>query len=149
MTFTRPQRRAFDTIGTMQAVPREVTLATGSRQQLTVGDRSLDVELSPFAGNHLARRDKPLLAELEILFSCLVRKQINFRDLTDDDEAIFISDKLSIIVRPVLFELCAKDEGESHPPIVDLPVVDVSRLIPHHLTIDFVDGEWTGSFSFS
>ena len=133
----------------MQAVPHEVTLATGSRQQLTVGDRSLDVELSSAAGSHLARRDRPLLAELEILFSCLVRKQVNFRDLTDDDEAVFISDKLSIIVRPVLFELCAKDEGESHPPIVDMPAVDVSRLIPHHLTIDFVDGEWSGSFSFS
>ena len=133
----------------MQAVPREVTLATGSKQELTVGDRSLDVELSSTAGRHLARRDKPLLAELEILFSCLVRKQVNFRDLTEDDEAIFISDKLSIIVRPVLFELCAKGESESHPPVVDMPVVDVSRLIPHHLTIDYVDGEWTGSFSFS
>jgi hypothetical protein len=133
----------------MQAVPREVTLATGSKQELTVGDRSLDVELSSTAGRYLARRDKPLLAELEILFGCLVRKQVNFRDLTEDDEAIFISDKLSIIVRPVLFELCAKDESESHPPVVDMPVVDVSRLIPHHLTIDYVDGEWTGSFSFS
>ena len=133
----------------MQAIPREVTLSTGSKQELTVGGRSLDVELSSTAGRHLARRDNPLLAELEILFSCLVRKRVNFRDLAEDDEAVFISDKLSIIVRPVLFELCAKGEGESQPPIVDMPVVDVSRLIPHHLTIDYVDGEWTGSFSFS
>lgn len=118
-------------------------------QQLTVGDRLLDVELSSAASSRLARRDTPLLVELEILFSCLVRKRVNFRDLRDDDDALFINDKLSIVVRPVLFELCAKEDDASSPPVVDMPVVDVSRLIPHHLTIDFVAGEWSGSFDFS
>ncbi len=114
-----------------------------------VGDRLLEVDLSARAGSRLTRRRVPLLAELEILFGCLVRKRVNFRDLTDEDDALVVNEKLSIIVRPVLFELCAPQDGESSPPVVDMPVVDVSRLIPHHLVIDFEDGEWVGSFSFT
>lgn len=132
----------------MQGVLREVSVSSGSRQQLVVGDRLLEVDLSGRAGSRLIRRRVPLLVELEILFGCLVRKRVNFRDLTDEDDALVVNEKLSIIVRPVLYELCAPQEGDGSPCVVDMPVVDTSRLIPHHLEIDYEDGEWVGSFSF-
>ena len=46
---------------------------------ITLHDKSLEVRLTAAAQKALARRETPLVAEMELLFSCLLRKRVLLR----------------------------------------------------------------------
>ena len=45
---------------------------------ITLHDKSLEIRLTRAAQKALAVRDTPLVAEMELLFSCLLRKRVYF-----------------------------------------------------------------------
>lgn len=102
--------------------------------------------VSAAAQEALSVRMKPLVAEAEILFSCLVRKQLTFRDASPDLLSWPVAEGLHLAVRPTLYEMCLPDDGGDVPQVVDFPVDDLVSLIPKSIEIDYRDGCWTGSF---
>ncbi len=113
-----------------------------------IAHRRVTVTLTDAAQAALADRTKPLVAEAEVLFSCLIRKRLTFRDHDADQLSWPVSDVLHVAVRPVLYELCKPEPGATEPPIVDFVVDDITALLPGSITIDHVDGAWTGSFHY-
>lgn len=111
-----------------------------------VGGKQITVSISPEVAAILAHRQVPLVADAEILFSCLVRKRLTFRDASPDLLSWPINDDLHVSVRPVLYELCHPEDGGSEPKIVDFAVADIEALIPQALRIKLEDGELTGTF---
>jgi len=109
--------------------------------------RTIALHLSAEAERHLRSRSVPLVAEAEILFSCLVRKQLTFRDASPDLLSWPVSDLLHVAVRPVRYEMCLPEGGGTEPDIVDFAVEDIAALIPKSFEIDYVDGEWSGYFA--
>ena len=111
-----------------------------------VAGKQVSVSMSPEVGAILENRVIPLVADAEILFSCLVRKRLTFRDASPDLLSWPITENLHVSVRAVLYELCDPENGGPEPKIVDFAVADVAALIPKTLHIEFQDGELTGTF---
>lgn len=116
--------------------------------QIKMHHRTIDVSLSTAAEDALSQRTTPLLAEMELYFSCLIRKVVRFHETTADD-SIAINDKLSLRFRPVMTEHCSTDYEGNEPPVTDFPIAEPERYVPHWLTIDYRRGEWCGEFGYA
>jgi len=111
--------------------------------------RSLKLRITPSASRQLDRRQSPLFLELELYFSCLVRKRVYVRDHIEDG-AVVLNDKLSVRFRPVVTEQCAmRDVERDNPPVKDMPVAEPGRYFPHWLTLDFRRGDWVAEFGYA
>jgi hypothetical protein len=118
-------------------------------QIITRQQKSLQLRVSKSAQAALDRRQSPLLLELELYFSCLVRKRVHVRDHLDGD-AVDLNDKLSVRFRPVVTQQCAmRDVERDNPPVMDMPAVNPERYFPHWLTLDFRRGKWIAEFGYA
>jgi hypothetical protein len=111
--------------------------------------RAVEVELSKLAEKNLKDRKHHLCLEMELYFSCMIRKQVNVRAAIDNGMSVFVNDKLEIGFRPVMTKACSVSScnGES-PPVSDFPITKAERYIPHWLKVDFKKGRWTGEFGY-
>jgi len=116
-------------------------------QTIEIDGRSVNVALSKAANTALAQRDVPLLAEMELYFSCLIRKQVRFRD-ADDNTATPFNEQLHIGFRPVMTKVCGKDYEGDEPPLTDFPIVNARAYVPRWLHIDYCRGQWQGEFGY-
>ncbi|MGQ9666227.1 MAG: hypothetical protein ACUVWB_02845 [Anaerolineae bacterium] len=114
---------------------------------ITLSGKTLEIRLSPDAEKALAARATPLLAELELLFSCLIRKRVRFSDL-DSENAASASERLFVRFRPVMTQVCAVAEVDGAPPLDDFPIADPKPFVPRWLRIDFRKGAWQGEFGY-
>lgn len=116
-------------------------------QTIEINGRQVNVVLSKAADAALAQRNTPLLAEMELYFSCLIRKQVRFRD-ADNDDAIPFNERLHIDFRPVMTRACGKDYEGDEPPLTDFPIVNAKAYVPRWLRIDYRRGQWQGEFGY-
>ena len=120
------------------------------KQTIQLLDRKITLKMSTTAERLLAYRDQPLLVEMELYFSCLIRKQVRFLDSLDCEIKTTINNHLAIGFRPVMTEICSVESCDSEPPpVTDFPIVKAERYIPHWLTIDYDGDNWTGEFGYS
>ena len=109
--------------------------------------KTVTVEWSEAANAALALRDRPLLAEMELYFSCLIRKKVRFGDGTD--KGVAVNYHLAVSFRPVMTRICSVSEsGDEGPPLTDFPIARPEAFVPHWLRIDYVDGKWQGEFGY-
>jgi hypothetical protein len=108
--------------------------------------KPVQVELSASAEKKLQGLAEPLPVEMELYFSCLIRKAVRFgQDATGD--FVFAGPRLKIGFRPVMTKACAVNEVEGEPPLEDFPIVKPEAFVPKRLMIDFKSGEWKGEFT--
>lgn len=114
---------------------------------VTLSEKPVDIRLSGAARRALAARARPLLAEMELLFSCLIRKRVRFGDLHAED-AVWASEGLAVQFRPVMTRGCALAGLEDSPPLADFPIADAHPFVPRWLSIDYRRGQWVGEFGY-
>jgi hypothetical protein len=114
---------------------------------ITLADKTVEIRLSARATRALAERESPLLAEMELLFSCLIRKRVRFGDLAMESVTT-VSDRLSVSFRPVMTRVCAISDLAGSPPMEDFPVANPRPYVPRWLAIDYRRGEWFGEFGY-
>jgi hypothetical protein len=115
---------------------------------ILLNDKSLRVTLSPAAERALANRDTPLLVEMELYFSCLIRKQVRFHEQLDDADAVAVNERLRVRFHPVMSQVCSVDEHLDGPPLADFPIVHGERFSPSWLEIGYEQGQWRGQFGY-
>lgn len=116
--------------------------------QIELNGKPLRIQLSQSAEHALASRSGPLLAEMELYFSCLIRKQVRFHEPADDSDATTVTDKLQVRFHPVMSQVCEVDENLDGPPLTDFPIVRGERFSPKWLEIGYRDGQWHGNFGY-
>ncbi len=98
------------------------------------------------AENALKSRDKPLIAEMQLYFSCMVKKRVLFHDETEL-ETVAVNDELKIIFRPVQSTSCSPDEfAQNHPVKQEFKTMGAVKMKPKSLEIDFKKGQWVGEY---
>lgn len=117
-------------------------------ETINYNGKPIRLDITSSAREALKRRTAPLLVEMELYFSCLIRKQLRFHDEVADD-GMKLSDGLYLRFRPVMTEHCGLDYEGDEPPLTDLPITDGERYIPHWLFIDYKKGEWNGDFGYA
>ncbi len=113
------------------------------------GRRSLEVRLTPRARTALAALPTALDIELELYFSCLIRKRVNLQAAPHADAAAIgkLSEQVSVSFRPVMTRACAVNAVD-HPDLAAMPLVNAAAFTPRWLTLDHVHGAWRGEFGW-
>ena len=120
-------------------------------EKLTIqfNGKPLKLGLSQAARNALQQRDIPLNVEMELYFSCMIRKKLRFYDQPMDTEYMKVTDRLNLGFRPVMTQKCSIHETDGAPPVTDFPISNAASFIPHWIYIDFHKGEWQGEFGYT
>jgi len=116
-------------------------------KQIEIQGKAVAVSLSKAAEKALALRDKTLIAEMELYFSCLIRKQVRFKENVTGN-LVDVTDQLAVHFRPVMTKTCGIDYEGDEPPLEDFPIKKPEAFVPHWLKIDFKKDEWIGEFGF-
>lgn len=112
----------------------------------TLEGKPFRVILTGAAQRALAARSAPLIAEMELYFSCLTRLRVRFHDGNAAASATPASELLAVRFRPVVTQRCDLHEVEGKPPLMDAPLARRAPFVPHWLRLDFRKGEWVGEF---
>ena len=119
------------------------------QRTITFQGRPLKLTVSPRAQTQLTRRTSPLFLEMELYFSCLIRKRVLVRE-TIEEGAVALVDNLVARFRPVVTETCAmRDVERDNPPVKDMPILNPERFYPHWLTLDYRRGQWRADFGYN
>lgn len=114
-----------------------------------IEDRPVTVYLSETAQHALQQRDTPLIAEMELYFSCLIRTRVRFYDNAATGNSGMVNKNLQVRFRPVMTQQCGRDYSGDEPPLTDFPITNSQAFIPRWLSIDFRQNRWCGEFGFS
>jgi hypothetical protein len=95
-------------------------------------------------------RNTPLYVELELYFSCLVKKFVHFRDDSRGKPTVPVGDKLLLYFRPVTSTSCTWDVADrlGRQPEMDIDCEALHHVAPKRVFIDHVAGQWRGSYGF-
>lgn len=119
------------------------------RATVNINNHDVLVEWTPAAASELARRTAPLIVELELYFSCLVKKFVHFREDSRGRPTVAAGDMLHLYFRPVTSTACSFETAErfGRQPEMDIDTPATRRIAPKRVNLDHVDGVWRGSFS--
>lgn len=115
--------------------------------QVQIAGKNVDVLLSRSAQKALSERTELLVAEMELYFSCLIRKQVRFRE-EPDNQVVPVMDNLGIRFRPVMTESCRVGGDGDAPPVTDFPIARQAPYVPKWLKLDYSSSGWTGEFGY-
>ena len=113
--------------------------------------RALRVRVSEAAARVLAGRAGGTVAELELYFSCLVRKRVRFLPAGERDRAELPAGPagLRVRLRPVAGRACAVEEAADGQPLEALPVARPEAFVPRWLHVDAGPRGLVGTFGFT
>lgn len=113
---------------------------------VTLRERPLEVEWTKRAQRALEQRDNPLVVEMQLMFSCVVKKRVLFHDSYNLD-VVNVNDQLTIAFRPVESTACDPVEfAKNYPVKREFDSTASSKIRPKHLLIDYAEGKWIGEF---
>lgn len=130
------------------------TIASRDAQELTVRlcGRAIAVTLSSRARNAADALAAPLIVEMELFFSCLLRKRVLFHEAGKAPESpmerIALHPSLALQFRPIVSEVCRIDELEGAPPVMTMPAKRGEAFMPRWLKIDYRSSGWVGEFGY-
>lgn len=115
---------------------------------ITIDGKPVNIQLSQAAKQALQQRTTQLVAEMELLFSCLIAKQVNFREFDSAAAGVPVTDNLAISFRAIMTQSC-DISGTSTFETETFPVANSERYVPYWLEIDYQSGQWQGEFGYS
>lgn len=111
--------------------------------------KTVVIESSESADRAMAVLSEPLIVEMELYFSCLIRKAVRFNRTNAIKFSVQVTPKLVLGFRPVATKACNISEIDSAPPLDDFPIVKPEAFVPRKLKIDFRNGQWWGEFQMA
>lgn len=111
-------------------------------------NKQVEVGWTSAAAAEMARRTEPLRVEMELYFSCLLRKKVRFDENAHSRTFLPVTPQLQVAFRPVMTKVCSAETVEDAPPLDDFPIVNPAAFVPHWLKIDYRHGQWQGEFGF-
>ncbi len=124
-------------------IPRRDSTAT-----VLVNGKPVAVEWTRAAARELARRPRSLVLELELYFSCLVKKFVHFHDEAPGRATVAVTDNFQLCFRVVTSTACTMDAAErlGRQPEMELDTPAVRRLAPKRVHLAFDNGCWAAAF---
>ncbi|MDP2170868.1 MAG: hypothetical protein Q8J96_10650 [Rhodocyclaceae bacterium] len=115
-----------------------------------INGKNVLVEWTSAAARALEQREVPLFVEMELYFSCLIKKFVHFREDSRGRPSVAATDKLFIYFRPVTSTACtfAVADQLGRQPEIEIDSANLQRVAPKRVSIDHVNGAWRGSYYF-
>lgn len=117
-------------------------------QTILLNQRRLDVCWSDRAEQALKTLEEPLLVELQLYFSCVVKKRVIFHSQAHFD-AVDVNANMRIAFRAVTAAACNPEVFASqYPEGKELSGEAARRMQPGRVEIDFRNHQWQGQFAY-
>ena len=119
-----------------------------SAATVSVNGKPVHVAWTRAAASKLDERSRPLVLELELYFSCLVKKFVHFQDEAPGRSTVRVTDALHLYFRAVTSTACSMDAAEriGRQPEMELDTPAVRKLAPKRVCLDFAKGRWVAEF---
>ncbi len=118
------------------------------RRTLQIDGHPLELRWSGRAERELERCRQPLIVELQLYFSCVVKKRVLFHRQVDF-ATTRVDDRMQIAFRPIASAVCDPREfALRYPAGRDLSAGPAARMVPAIAEIDYRDGRWEGQFHY-
>jgi len=118
------------------------------KDSIDIRGKKMSIMYSKRAEKALQQRSQLLIAELQLYFTCVVQKRVNFHDTTEL-ETIPANPNLKIVYHTVQSNACDPVEfAEKHPVKKELSSKGARSMRPSLFKIDYKKGKWIGDFSF-
>ncbi|MDZ7591181.1 MAG: hypothetical protein U5L05_10960 [Rubrivivax sp.] len=116
--------------------------------QVVINGKPVLIEWSRAAQVALERRSQPLTLELELYFSCLVKKFVHFHESVPARETVVVNDRLRVFFRAVTSTACSMDLAQrlGRQPETELDSAAVRKLAPKRVWLDRRHGTWTAEY---
>jgi len=123
-------------------------MSTQLNNTIEINGRAVSVEWTNAAARELAQRAQPLVVELELYFSCLVKKFVHFHETAPQRDTVAVSDKLAVFFRPVTSAACSFEVADrlGRQPEIELDTPNARKIAPKRVRLDFVRGAWQGNY---
>lgn len=120
-----------------------------STATVTVHGKPVTVTWTAEAERQLGLRRGPLYLELELYFSCLVKKFVHFHDTAPARATVPVTDKFHLHFRAVTSTACSMELADrlGRQPETELDNPVVRRMAPRQVNLDFVRGKWLAAFA--
>jgi len=118
--------------------------------QVLLRGAPLLVRWSKRAERQLQARSSPLLAEMQLYFSCVVKKRVLFHEqpLGEDLHPITVNERLQVSFRAVEANSCDPMEFATNFPVNrEFTTASAVKMHPSELHLDYIGGSWRGEFS--
>lgn len=113
----------------------------GSSATVNIPGKGVEVFCSASADRALAKRDMPLIVELELAFACCARKQVYFHETSTSGNVIEVNGKLALQITTIVPDTCGViSEGKSTARTA------LRNFMPKWVRIDCVKGKWVGEY---
>lgn len=115
---------------------------------VVLGNKNLRVEWTDRANRVLRTRSEPLIIEMQLYFSCVLKKRVLFHQ-TSELETTDVGSSMKIAFRPIQAAACDPEEFAKNYPVgrvLETPAA--TKMIPSRLRIDFRKGQWEGEFGY-
>ena len=120
-------------------------------KSIIINGKTLCIEWTDRADSVLRERKHPLNIEMELYFSCMVKKIVIFHEShkskLDQNKLYSITDQIKVWFHPVISHACDIGDATHQQPTMDVDVKNLHNYYPKKLKIDFRDNRWEGRFS--
>lgn len=110
---------------------------------------TINIRLSKAAQVALTKQGTVLNVEMDLLFSCLIKKQVFFKDKLHPDSILFRIQEpyLQVGFRAIGTKVCLISEHPL-PETETFPIQKPTAFLPKWLELDFKKDQWHGEFGY-
>ncbi len=113
---------------------------------ISLKEKPLKIEWTKRAQQELSHISKPLIVEMQLYFSCVVKKRVLFSEQVDF-KTTSVNDNLQVAFHPVEAASCDPIEfAKNFPAIREFDSISAKKMHPSQLKIDFKQNAWQGEF---
>jgi len=114
---------------------------------IDLDNKSCTISCTRRASLALELLQQPLIVEMQLYFSCVVKKRVLIHHGTQVFQTSPVADKFSIAFHTVEAASCDPEEFARHFPAKRILDSEAARKMhPRVLKLDFKQGEWQGEF---
>ncbi len=120
----------------------------GLSGEATINGKTVLVQWTRRAARALAQQPQPLFIELELYFSCLVKKFVHFRAPRNGRPVSWVNDRLAIFFRPVTSTSCSWEKAEElgRQPETEINTETIKRIAPKRVELDYKNGAFCAEY---
>ncbi len=116
---------------------------------MRINQREVEVSWTGRADRELQRREQRLIVELQLYFSCVVKKRVLFHHRVPEFDRIRVNDEIEVAFQPIASAVCDPEEfAASYPQGKNLSAGKAARMVPRVVEIDYRQGSWEGQFHY-
>jgi len=114
---------------------------------IVLRNKTLSLQWTKRAQAKLDSMSSPLAIEMQLYFTCVVKKRVLFHE-HDIDGSLAANKDIQVYFRTVQSESCDPVEFAQNFPVKrEMDSLSATKMAPSRLTFDYKNGSWSGDYS--